>query len=177
MMELLVKIVERAVARGASASQRALRQAPGVGIAFVVVAQEQVADFENQAARAAIADRQLVPGAEAVEQRQARPMKRNVQALCGLPPVRVGNQQIAARRARVSKSSRSPMSTCSIGRFSNAGDAVVVIAVDFAAHFQQPCGQRDTASPARRRWRPSCRRRKSGHPASHPATGCAGAGI
>src|SRR6266702_8487945 len=72
--------------------------APGIGgrLAIVlVISDDEVGNVEDQIAGAAIANRKLVAGAEPIEHREARAIKRDVQPLRGLAAVRMGDEQIA----------------------------------------------------------------------------------
>ena len=60
---------------------------------------ENVPDFENEVARAAIADRNLMRRAQPVEGRQAVAEQRDAEPLRHLPPVAVGHDQVAIRSA------------------------------------------------------------------------------
>ena len=68
----------------------------GIGRRLVASALEDVGGFEDQVARALIADAQLVLAAEPVEDRETDPHQRNAEPLGRLPAVAVGDQQVGA---------------------------------------------------------------------------------
>src|SRR5208337_3644981 len=75
-----------------------LRQRPRFRSIYVRMCQKEIADLEQELARAPIAQRDAVSRAQAIEHRQPRAMKWNMQSLGRLPAVRVGDHQIAPDR-------------------------------------------------------------------------------
>src|SRR5271165_698894 len=74
----------------------ALRQRPRFRRIFVRMCQKDIADLEQELARTSIAKRDALSRAQAIEHRQSRAMKWNMQSLGRLSAVRVGDHQIAA---------------------------------------------------------------------------------
>ncbi len=69
---------------------------------LVQAGQDDVRDFKNQVAGAAIADCATMHRTEAVENRKANPQQRDAEAFAGLPAVAVRDQQIRfGRRSAV----------------------------------------------------------------------------
>jgi hypothetical protein len=76
-----------------------LRQAPTIGRRFMGMPEEDIPDLEYEIARAAIAHRHMLPRTQTIEHRQTRPVKRHMQSFRDLPPVRMGDHQVATRSA------------------------------------------------------------------------------
>ena len=68
---------------------------PSADIRLAKIGNEQVADGEDQIAGAAIADRQLMRGAEPIEHRQADAIERHREPLGRLAAVRMRHQEVA----------------------------------------------------------------------------------
>ena len=103
---------------------------------------QKVAHREDQVAGAAIADRKLVPGPQAVEHRQSGPVKGNVKSRCRLAAVRVRDQKIAVDRAALKVLQVADQHLGQRQRFQQrrlrGGDGTG----DLGAHFAQPHAER-----------------------------------
>src|SRR5271168_3265764 len=103
---------------GSGSDVRPAAKPPGIGRRLTIlflIGNDQIGDIEDQIARPAIADQELMPGAEAVEHRKPGAIKRNTQSLGRLPAVGMGDEKSQSLAfARFSRSSRSPISISSM---------------------------------------------------------------
>src|SRR5208337_1884337 len=95
----------------------------GLGRRLVARALEYVGRFEDQVARALIADPQLVLAAEPVENRKADTHQRNAEPLGGLTPVTVRDQKVRALRHRLEVAEVADLHALALHMLENLGVA------------------------------------------------------